>query len=140
MPKYRLEFEIHDLPKTINAIGRKHWAVKAKEAKKWRKAVCLATVSQKPLSPLAKAKISLYRYSSRCPDSDGLVSSFKHCIDGLISAGVIIGDSYKEIGMPEYKWEKAKNGEGKIKIIVESVPDNETSQDNCSRTQEKPSD
>lgn len=119
--KYEIEFEIAGLPKTINQIGRHHWTAKAKEAKKWKNAVIMATLGKRPTEPLIKARCTFTRCSSFCPDSDGLVSSFKHVCDGLIEAGVIVGDTFKVIGMPEFKWEKAPREYGKIKVKVISA-------------------
>jgi hypothetical protein len=118
---FRIEFEINDLPKTINAIGRSHWSIKAKEAKKWKTLVANQIISTGCCKLLFRAQISLFRYSSRCPDSDGLVSSFKHVIDGIVGAGLLPDDSYRTIGMPDYRWEKAPKGKGKIKVIVEEI-------------------
>lgn len=71
--------------------------------------------------PLERARLTLTRYSSVAPDFDGLVSSFKHIIDGLIDAGVIVGDSMKVIGAPTYLWEKTSPAKGRVKVIVEEV-------------------
>ena len=117
--KYELEFEIDDLPKTYNAMGRSHWSVKAKEARKWKTLVAIRILSKGRCPMLPRAKITLTRYSSRCPDSDGLVSSFKHVIDGIVGAGLIPDDSYRTIGMPTYLWEETKKGKGKIKVKIE---------------------
>jgi hypothetical protein len=119
--KYELEFEITDLPKTINSIGRMHWSVKAKEARKWKTLISIKILSKGRCSQLQRAKLTLTRYSSRCPDSDGLVSSFKHVIDGIVGAGLIPDDSYRTIGMPTYLWEEVKRGKGKIKIKIEEI-------------------
>ena len=119
--KYEMEFEINDLPKTINAIGYTHWAIKAKEARKWKKLVAFEILSKGPCTLLQKAKITLTRFSSRCPDSDGLVSSFKHVIDGIVDSGMLPNDTFKTIGMPTYLWEKAPAKKGKIKVKIEAL-------------------
>jgi hypothetical protein len=124
--KYELEFEINDLPKTINAIGRAHWAIKAKEAKKWINLVAAQILSKGIGKQLPGAKITLTRYSSRCPDSDGLVSSFKHVIDGIVRAGLLPDDSYRTIGMPCYRWIKEEKKKGKIVVRIESVDETDT--------------
>lgn len=121
--KYEIEFEIQDLPKTYNAMGRSHWAVKAKEARKWKNIVGIKTSGRGPPNPLQRALLVLTRYSSKCPDPDGLVSSFKSTIDGLQQAGIIINDTFAVIGMPTYLWEKAPKGKGKIKVKIEEVMD-----------------
>jgi Holliday junction resolvase RusA-like endonuclease len=119
--KYVLEFEINDLPKTYNSLGRAHWTVKAKEARKWISLVGFVSSSKRPKECLRKCSLELVRFSTRSPDFDGLVSSFKHVLDGLTKAQIICGDKIENTGVPNYRWEKAKKGEGKIKVRVESV-------------------
>lgn len=116
---YIFEFEIPGLPKTTNSGGRDHWKAKAREAKKWKSMV--AIVVSKPPSPLTKARLTLTRCSSGECDFDGLVSSFKHVIDGLVDAGVIVNDKFSAIGQPTYQMEKASPGKGKIKVKVEQL-------------------
>ena len=62
--------------------------------------------------------IACLLYSSKPPDSDGLVISFKHVLDALILADVIIDDNYMVIGMPDYKWQKQTRGKGYIEFEV----------------------
>lgn len=122
-----LAFEIEGLPRMTNPSGRKsHWAIKAQEAKKWKGLVFsslprLTGSNYKMFPPLPKARLVLTRYSSVSPDPDGLVSGFKHVIDGLVEAGVLVNDKFTNIGMPEYKWEKAPKGKGKIRVEVFSA-------------------
>lgn len=116
--KYHLKFNISDLPETTNSGGRQHWSHKVRQAKRWKWLVGLRIGHHKPLEPLKKAKIVLTRASSRVPDADGLVSSFKHVIDGLVVHDVILDDSMTVIGMPEYKWTKAPPKNGYIEVEV----------------------
>lgn len=118
----RFGFEIPSLPKTTNAGGRAHWALKAKEAKVWKAWVllCVRQVKFKG-PPLQKARLTLIRYSSSEPDFDGLVSSFKHVIDGLVDAKVLVSDKQSVIGQPTYLWEYAPPKKGFIRVHVEPV-------------------
>ncbi len=116
---YSIQFTLDGLPKTTNSGGRAHWSVKASEAKLWRRRVVAEALDLRPPSPLHKAKLTLTRYSSAEPDFDGLVSSFKHVVDGLIDAGIIESDKPSVIGQPNYKWEKVKPRMGKISVTVE---------------------
>lgn len=121
---YRLEFEIADLPRMTNVpSGKGHWRHRKAEADLWKAKVWneVAVRGMKPRTPLKTAKLTLTRYSSVPPDPDGLVSGFKHVVDGLVLAGVLDNDRFSNIGMPTYLWEKAARGQGKIKIIVEEV-------------------
>jgi hypothetical protein len=117
--KYLLELKLHGLPETTNSGGRKHWWVKTREAKKWIDLVCIETIGKRPSTPLVSAHLVLTRCSSAEPDFDGLVSSFKHVIDGLIHAGIIVNDKQSTIGQPRYCWEKAPPRGGHIKVRVE---------------------
>ncbi len=118
---YSISFEIPGLPATINSMGRKHWTVKAREAKKWRQAVVFSAKSKRPSKPLARAKVTFVRVSSTSIDSDNLAGSFKHVQDGLIDAGIIENDKYANIGMPEYIWVKGRPKEGLIRVTVTEI-------------------
>ncbi len=113
-----IEFEIEGLPKMTNGFSRQHWIHRHKEAKKW-KALVYEKVSMAPWMPIAKPKLTLVRCSTREPDFDGLVSSFKHIIDGLKEVGVILDDKQSVIGQPTYRWEYASPKKGKIIVKVE---------------------
>jgi hypothetical protein len=118
---YRLEFEIPGLPRMANlASGKSHWRHAHNEAKKWKALTAAAVrIAGKPHSPLAHAALVLTRYSSVPPDPDGLVRGFKHVLDGLVESGVLENDKLTNIGMPEFRWEKCKPKQGKLRVVVE---------------------
>lgn len=118
--KYVLEFNINRLPKMTNRISRAHWAVKTREASDFRQLVHDAVRLRKPPQALKRANLFLLRCSAQEPDFDGLVSGFKHVIDGLVSSGVLINDKSSNIN-PTYRWEKAKKNKGLIRVKVEEV-------------------
>lgn len=120
--QYVLEIVLDGLPARTNS-AKTAWQARAAEAKKWKGLVVNAVrlSRNQPATPLSRARLTLIRCSSIRPDSDGLVSGFKHCVDGLIQAGVIIDDNFDVIGMPTYLWEKAPPKKGMIKIKVEEV-------------------
>jgi Holliday junction resolvase RusA-like endonuclease len=118
--KYQFEFSIPELPPTINVIGRSHWAVKAKNARKWKDSVAHAVRHHRPREPLQRAHLTLIRYSSVRPDFDNLCSSWKNVIDSLIESEIIINDNHATIGQPDYLWEFAPRGQGKITVRIES--------------------
>lgn len=117
---YVLEFELKGLPTTTNG-SHGHWATKAKAKRKWIDAVMKYVAKEKahPPEPLAKAKLTLTRCSSSECDFDNLVISFKPVTDGLVRAGVLTDDKPSVIGQSKYLWEKAKAGQGKIRVKVE---------------------
>ena len=111
------EFEIIGLPWTINQKNTKHWAVRGNHARLWKKLVleqCIFLEIQG--LRLKSCELILTRYSSRECDFDNLASSFKHVIDGLVEAEVIIDDKPSVIGSPTFQWQKCKKGEGKISV------------------------
>lgn len=116
---FEIEFELNGLPvRTNNA--RSHWALRSAEARKWKRKVIEAVIYKKlkPKKPLKHAILTLTRHSSVEPDFDGLVSSFKHVIDGLIYAQVLENDKTSNIGQPTYIWRKAPPGRGYIRVSV----------------------
>lgn len=119
---FKLTFELDGLPRMTNMpSGPSHWIIKKKEADKWKGLVVQAVRaagSPPILLPVETAKLRLTRCSTVRPDTDGLVSGFKHVIDGLVLAGVITNDRFQNIGFPEYLHEKAKQGQGKIRVEV----------------------
>lgn len=119
---YIFQFTIPGLPPTTNSHGRAHWAVKTKIAKEWKAAVYMMTIKNKPKKPLLKAKITLTRHSSSCPDADGLTASFKHILDGLTFSSVIKDDNMQCIGFPEYKWVKTTRGKGFVTVRIQELP------------------
>jgi hypothetical protein len=117
------ELSIHDLPKLINQIGRKHWAVKHKERRKWAMLIqheCLKA-GIKNLG-LNSAALTFTRHSVKQCDFDSLVNSFKGIQDELVEANVIVDDSEKIIGQPKYFWKQrlAKMG-GLVTIKIETA-------------------
>lgn len=122
MKKYLLEIEIPGLPKSPNVLMKKGVVrLKRKERQKWTRTIHLMTVGHRPGKPLELARLTLTRHSTICPDFDGLVGSFKFPVDALVDCGIIIDDNMQVIGMPDFRWEKAKANEGKITIRVESL-------------------
>lgn len=73
-----------------------------------------------PKQALASAVLLLTRVSSVEPDYDGLVSSFKHVIDGLVEIGILKSDKPSCI-KSTYVWERGSRGHGKIKVLVKEA-------------------
>ena len=120
--RYILDLTIEGLPATYNATAMKsHW-FKIRNKNLWKDLISHHVRGLEPKQgPLAKARCSLTRCSSKAPDYDGLVQSFKPVLDGLVQSGILIDDAMSVIGKPEYQWEPAKRGQGSIKISVEEL-------------------
>jgi Holliday junction resolvase RusA-like endonuclease len=122
---YLLEFQLPGLPETTNEILSMRLRMRLRCKRIWKRTVWLLVVGKRPASPLKRARLTLIRCSSTRPDSDGLVSSFKHVIDGLVEARVLENDRYENIGFPNYAWEKAPSGKGHCKIRIEEISEEE---------------
>lgn len=117
-----LAFTIGGLPKSVlNGSHGNHFA-KAAERQKWKRwamhAIAIDPLRNKECEPLGKAYVVLTRASSREPDFDNLVATFKPILDSLVVMGVIVDDKSSVIGQPEYRWEKAKPKQGSIRVEV----------------------
>lgn len=51
-----------------------------------------------PATPLKKARITITRHFWRTLDYDGLVGSMKPIVDALVTAGVLVDDSWAVTG------------------------------------------
>ena len=119
--KYVLNITIPGLPATYNGIGRKsHW-VAARNTQTWKQNVRLAVGRFLPAKPLERARVEIRRCSSNQGDYDGMVQAAKPVLDGLVECGVLIDDSPRIIGKPDYNREYAPRGKGFIRIQVEEV-------------------
>lgn len=117
---YRLEFEIPGLPKRYNEVSR-GWRIRSNESQKWHRLVGLVVSGKRPPLPLVRARLILTRFSSASPDADGLVSTFKFVIDGLVKSGILLDDRWENIQMPHYQWKKVPAKHGKIHVVVEEL-------------------
>lgn len=121
-----LSFEIQGLPFLPNRNAKNSWQKHWKLSKLWKaKTQDAIWGSLKPgqaaCFPFTKPNITLTRCSSAEPDYDGLVASFKHVMDGLISAGVIIDDKPSMLGVVKYEWSRVPPTRGCVKVEVECV-------------------
>lgn len=115
-----ITFEIPQLPKTPNSIGKASIWHSHNERKKWRMLVAFALIKKVPSKPMEKANITCTRFSSREPDLDNLFSSFKFVIDAIKNCGVIKDDKSSCISL-KCNWQKSKPKEGKIKVEIQEV-------------------
>jgi len=118
----KMELEFDELP--MLQVGVQQWRVRANNRKLWHKRV-LDAVREVSLhhpaytfSKWIKAGIVCTRYSTREPDQDNLVISFKAIIDGLVQCGVLVEDNNSVILQREYKWEKCKRIDQRVTIVV----------------------
>jgi len=117
--KFILEIEIPGLPPLTNA-QKGHWSVRRKSNELWKRKTASALVGRAPRCALPAVRVTYTRYSSAEPDFDGLVSGFKYIQDSLVRFGFVENDKMQNI-RATYLWEKAKRGEGKIKVRIEEI-------------------
>jgi hypothetical protein len=123
MNPYTLIFRIDGLPKRTNNMGG-NWRAKHSQSKLWKARVQKELlIRHLPEKPLDLVKLTLVRHSSMKPDFDGLVSSFKHVIDGLIEGLVLADDQMENFldGQPKYIWEYAPPCKGFIEVSLHEV-------------------
>ena len=118
---YSIEFTLPGLPKMSNQLLRGHWRTKHGHTKVWKRKTWRAVWPCLPPEPLERAVLTITRCSSVRPDYDGLVSSAKCIIDGLVEAGVLANDKHENIQVPIYTWEQAPRGKGCMRIKVEAA-------------------
>lgn len=84
--------------------SRTHWAVRARCARDWRDTTAwLAKAKRIPPQDRIVVALTMQAKDRRRRDRDNLVSGvLKHCIDGLVDAGVVPDDSpeYVDARMP----------------------------------------
>lgn len=112
-------FEIMGLPKMPNG-GHGNWRADHARKMLWRKRVGSVLWGQVPSEPFKKAHAVFTRCSSIEPDGDNLVIGFKPVRDALKFYGIILDDKPSCL-TAEYRWEKAKQKAGRIKVTVAPV-------------------
>ncbi len=127
-----LVLELPGLPSLNPAARRDRWSV-WREKRRWQVEVWAGALESgfvRPSQPLCSAHVVLTRRSTREPDYDNLVSSFKYLIDALqppskrldqANSGGILGvirdDSPRTI-TAEYLWTRSERGESGVRIEV----------------------
>lgn len=119
--RYLLHFQITGLPQRTNEASKNSFMLLHLQRKRWKMTTVNLIYLLKPPRPLKKAKLTLTRFSSKRPDYDGLVSSFKPIVDGLVEAKILEDDNHDVIGIPKYDWQPAPLREGKIWVEVWEV-------------------
>lgn len=95
---YKLDLTFHSFPKSLNKALRTHKYAANRANKGWDMLVFGMVVHKRPKEPLKKARIRIVRHFYRTLDYDGLVGSMKPVVDALVSAGVLIDDSWNVLG------------------------------------------
>lgn len=120
--KFKLDEYVEKLPLLPNVLRGRHWGVKKKESDEWNRIFgFIAFAKGKPEKPIQKAKLIITRYSAVEPDPDNNAASCKPVIDALRHNGFLKDDKSKNIGVPEFKWEKVAASKGKIRVQLVEI-------------------
>lgn len=119
---YTFKCKIDYLPKTRNEMERRHWSFIHKEKQQCYELVLSKVHRHRPVRPLKKAVLILTRHSTREPDFDNLVGSWKYILDALKKYRIIEDDKPSVIGSPRFQWRKAEKNKGFIEIEVSEIP------------------
>lgn len=76
-----------------------------------------------PEKPLDRVKMLCERHSTKEPDYDNLVASFKPIRDGLVEMGLLIDDKPSILVKCDHRWVKASRGAGKVRILLRAASD-----------------
>ena len=123
---YSIEFELPGLPPLqVAGSGGGHWRTRHAVAKRWKSAVRRAVLAdgRVPEKPLDRVEMLCERHSTREPDYDNLVASFKPIRDGLVEMGLLIDDKPTILVKCEHRWVKASRGAGKVRILLRAASD-----------------
>jgi hypothetical protein len=123
---YKLFLQLDLLPKSLNiGLRTNRWKYQ-RQNKMWD--MHIYSVAKKagiPKAPLQKANISICRHSHRTLDYDGLVGSMKPVVDALVSAGVLIDDSWNVTGRWNIDQRFRPKSQGPLlEILIQEMPIN----------------
>jgi Holliday junction resolvase RusA-like endonuclease len=118
---YRLSIFLDFLPDIQLNNSHGHWATKYQKIRKTKATVGFSVFEHRPPKPLETARLTLVRHSTREPDFDNMVASFKPVIDALTEYQIIVNDRPDNIGQPSYNWVKCARVNQGISILVEEV-------------------
>lgn len=110
------------VPKSLNKSLNSHWRKRHRTNQEWDAYILAQVQNRKPPFPLARAKISLTRHSHRMLDFDGVVGSLKPVVDALVTAGVLVDDSWNVLGAwkVDQMFRPKKDGQ-LLEILIEGI-------------------
>ena len=98
----------------INTNRRYHHMAKAKLTKAWRLATSLQARDTPPMRTPVHITATIWKPRTGRYDPNNLADTTKACVDGLVDAGLIPDDSYKEVIGPDHR----HGGKGPAKLTL----------------------
>lgn len=102
----------------INTNRRYHPMAKAKLTKAWREASRAAAHGIPPLTPPVHIMAHIWKPRTGRYDPNNLADTSKACVDGLVDAGLLPDDSFKEVIGPDHR----HGGKGPATLILTIEP------------------
>lgn len=101
---------------------RLHWRTYANLKKKWRTSARLVGQNlwggKEPLDGLMQVSYIIRRARRLDPDNAASSGALKHILDGLVDAGLLVGDTAKHTIRGEVRQETGKQYKGKEEVVV----------------------
>jgi Holliday junction resolvase RusA-like endonuclease len=104
----------------INSASGVHWRTKQGWKREASRQVFAALIEAKwrpAEGPFEFAHVTCLRRSSHVPDRDNLAESFKHVVDCIVRAGVLVDDAPNHARVT-YLWAKAPPNAGGIEVVI----------------------
>lgn len=106
----------------ISLNHRMHWAVKAKLTKSWRLATYVACRNIGPLNWPVQITVEVWKPRANRYDPGNLYPTAKACLDGIVDAGLLPDDSYKQVHGPDMR--HGGKGEASLVLKIREIPRN----------------
>jgi len=120
----RQVIELDDIPPNLNTVinlAKRHWGAYYGQKKKWSKLIvdyCKLYKLQPMKTPIKVSLRNIYS-TNRRRDPDNII--LKNILDGLVEAGIIPDDSFKEIDSISILKPSVEKGVSKTFITLEEL-------------------
>lgn len=106
----------------INSNDRRHRMAEAKLTKAWRQAAYVACRNIGPLNWPVQITVEVWKPRANRYDPGNLYPSAKACLDGIVDAGLLPDDSYKQVHGPDMR--HGGKGEASLVLKIREIPGN----------------
>ena len=107
----------------LNANHRRHWRVKARMVKAWRRAGKQAAANLGPLPTPVHVTVYVHRHANRGHyDAANYADTAKAVLDGIVDAGVLPDDRNAYVIGPDMRAGQAWPGGG-VSVVLEPLSD-----------------
>ena len=104
----------------INSNDRRHRMAEAKLTKAWRQAAYVACRNIGPLNWPVQITVEVWKPRANRYDPGNLYPTAKACLDGIVDAGLLPDDSYKQVHGPDMR--HGGKGEASLVLKIREIP------------------